>query len=212
VTGYRVVVADDHRLTLVAVADSLTMHGLAVAETASTPRGAIEAVIKHRPDALVIDLDLGLGPTGIDVAVHLRQSQPLLGIVILSAYGDPRLLSLELPEAPGGTVYVIKQAVSETQEIVDAVESAIDRARSHDQGSVLPRVDLTRSQVAVLSLVAEGLSNAGISARLFITEESVAKIIGRLLKRLGITAGGDLNTRAALAHRYFDFVGHRRES
>lgn len=205
------VVADDHRLTLVAVSDSLTMHGLVVVGTASSPRGAIDAVIKYEPDALVIDLDLGPGPTGIDVAVHLRQSQPLLGIVILSAYADPRLLSLELPEAPGGTVYVVKQSVSETQEIVEAVGSAIARARSRDERSALPRVDLTRSQVAVLSLVAEGLSNSAISTRLFITEESVAKIIGRLLKRLGITAGGALNTRAALAHRYFDFIGHRRE-
>ncbi len=188
------------------------MHGLTVVDRATSPRAAIAAVLKHRPDALVIDLDLGPGPTGIDVAVHLRSTFPRLGIVILSAYGDPRLLSLDLPPAPGGTVYVIKQAVGETQEIVEAVQSAITRALEADATVVLPSVDLTRSQVAVFTLVAEGLSNAAISTRLFITEESVAKIIGRLLKRLGISAGGSLNSRAALANRYFDFVTHSRDS
>lgn len=205
----RVVVADDHQLTLSGVADSLTAHGLTVVGRARSAPEAIAAVVDTEPDALVSDLDFGPGPTGLDVATHLRKHFPKLGIVVLSAYSDPRLHHMSLSEAPRGLVYLIKQQVSETDNIVDAVRSSLDRANRAEKGE-LPLVNLTRGQISVLRLVAQGLTNQAIASALSLSEEAVEKTINRMLKRLGHGLNPNLNSRATLIHSYFDMVGANR--
>jgi DNA-binding NarL/FixJ family response regulator len=70
-------------------------------------------------------------------------------------------------------------------------------------------VNLTASQIAVLRLVAKGLSNKAIALELAVSEESVSKTINRMLKRLDISPSSALNSRAALLQTYFDLVGAR---
>lgn len=205
-----VVVADDHGLTLSAVSDSLHVNGLVVEARAASAREAVDAVVKHQPDALVIDLDLGPGPSGIHVATSLRRRFPLLGIVVLSGYADPRLLSSSMPAAPRGTVYLVKHQIADVATVVAAVRDSISRAMSNS-ASLVPAVDLTRAQVAVLDLVAQGLTNGAIAQRLFISEDSVAKHINRIAKRLQVSKQPETNTRGALTGRYFELVGNRRQ-
>jgi DNA-binding NarL/FixJ family response regulator len=76
--------------------------------------------------------------------------------------------------------------------------------------ATVPTVDLTHTQVAVLDLVAQGLTNSAIAERLHITEDTVSKTINRMAKRLRIPQGPETNTRVSLANRYFEFVGNRR--
>lgn len=201
-----VVVADNNKLTLSGVADSLSAQGVRVVGQGHSAAEALHLVEKLRPDALMTDLDFGPGPTGLDVAAKLRKTRPTLGIVILSAYADPRLHQVSLKEVPRGLVYIIKQQVSSTEDLVNAVRTSIDNAQKASRGE-LPRINLTSSHVAVLRLVAQGLSNAAIAEALTITEESVAKTINRMSKRLGIEGGPDVNVRAALIQTYFDAVG-----
>lgn len=202
----RAVVADDHNLTLSGVADSLATHDIDVVGRASSARDAISLVEKLAPDVLVSDLDFGPGPTGLDVADHLRKKFPLLGIVILSAYGDPRLHANSLQSAPTGLVYLVKQQVSSTAEIVSAVALSRERAAQAKEG-LLPRADLTEQQILVLRLVAQGLSNSAIATALSVSDDSVAKTIHRMCKRLGIVHSPEVNSRARLIQSYFDLVG-----
>ncbi len=208
-TELRVVVADDHQLTLSGVADSLSMNGVSIVGRARNAPDAIALVLATKPDALVSDLDFGPGPTGIDVATHLRKSLPKLGIVVLSAYGDPRLHHASLGEAPKGLVYLIKQQVADTADILDAVALSIVRADKAEKGH-LPRVNLTPSQIAVLRLVAQGFANQAIARELSVSEESVSKTINRMIKRLDLATGPNINSRAALIQSYFDAVGANR--
>ena len=208
-TELRVVVADDHQLTLSGVADSLSMNGVSIVGLARNAPDAIALVLATKPDALVSDLDFGPGPTGIDVATHLRKSLPKLGIVVLSAYGDPRLHHASLGEAPKGLVYLIKQQVADTADILDAVALSIVRADKAEKGH-LPRVNLTPSQIAVLRLVAQGFANQAIARELSVSEESVSKTINRMIKRLDLATGPNINSRAALIQSYFDAVGANR--
>jgi len=206
VNTLRVVVADDHSLTLQGVSDSLLSHGMSVVGRGKTAAEAVELVKKHRPDALVTDLDFGLGPTGLDIAESLRASFPRLGIVVLSAYGDPRLHSESLVSAPAGVVYLIKQQVASTAQLAEAIRVSIDKAAKAEAGE-LPAINLTSVQIAVLRLVAKGLSNHAIAQELSVTEDSVSKTINRMLKRLGIAQDSGVNSRAALLHSYFDMIG-----
>lgn len=202
----RVVVADDHSLTLQGVSDSLLSHGMSVVGRGKTAAEAVELVKKHTPDALVTDLDFGPGPTGLDIAASLRASFPRLGIVVLSAYGDPRLHSESLVSAPAGVVYLIKQQVASTAQLAEAIRVSIDKAAKAEAGE-LPAINLTSVQIAVLRLVAKGLSNHAIAQELSVTEDSVSKTINRMLKRLGIAQDSGVNSRAALLHSYFDMIG-----
>ena len=202
----RVVVADDHSLTLQGVSDSLLSHGMSVVGRGKTAAEAVELVKKHRPDALVTDLDFGPGPTGLDIAESLRASFPRLGIVVLSAYGDPRLRSESLVSAPAGVVYLIKQQVASTAQLAEAIRVSIDKAAKAEAGE-LPAINLTSGQIAVLRLVAKGLSNHAIAQELSVTEDSVSKTINRMLKRLGIAQDSGVNSRAALLQSYFDMIG-----
>lgn len=202
----RVVVADDHSLTLQGVSDSLLSHGMSVVGRGKTAAEAVELVKKHTPDALVTDLDFGPGPTGLDIAESLRARFPRLGIVVLSAYGDPRLHSESLVSAPAGVVYLIKQQVASTAQLAEAIRVAIDKAAKAEAGE-LPAINLTSGQIAVLRLVAKGLSNHAIAQELSVTEDSVSKTINRMLKRLGIAQDSGVNSRAALLHSYFDMIG-----
>lgn len=205
----RVVVADDHSLTLSAVSDALQMHGLVVEGRASNAPDAVNAVVQFQPDAIVVDLDLGPGPSGIDVATSLRRRFPALGIVILSGYSDPRLLDPALPAAPRGTIYLVKQSVTDVSSVVVAVRDAVERAAT-DALSSIPSIDLTSAQARVLMLVAQGLTNGAIAERLHITEDSVAKSINRVAKRLGVGTNAGMNVRSALANRYFTLIGNHR--
>ena len=202
----RVVVADDHNLTLQGVSDSLLSHGITVVGRARSAGGAVNLVTQQSPDVLVTDLDFGPGPTGLDIAAKLREDYPGLGIVLLSAYGDPRLHSESLVTAPAGLVYLIKQHVESTAELAEAIVTSLEKAEKAERGD-LPSINLTTAQVSVLRLVAKGLSNQAIAKALSVTEASVSKTINRMLKRLGITQSTVVNSRAALLQSYFDVVG-----
>ena len=156
----RVVIVDDDdftRLTLSAVVRSL---GHEVVGEARDPVGAIDAARAARPDAAIVDLDLGEGPTGIDVAHGLRNVLPHIGIVILSSYADPRLMGRRSRPMPPGSQYVSKQEVADASVIADALRVSTSRSESSDAG-VSP-VGLTDSQIEVMRLVAAGYSNAEI--------------------------------------------------
>ena len=206
VNPLRVVVADDHSLTLQGVSDSLLSHGISIVGRAQSAAEAVSLVKEHTPDALVTDLDFGPGPTGLDIATSLRVSFPKLGIVLLSAYGDPRLHSESLVAAPAGLIYLIKQQVGSTSQLARAIESSIDKANKAEQGE-LPTINLTSGQISVLRLVARGFSNHAIAEELSVTEDSVSKTINRMLKRLEIAQNSSVNSRAALLQSYFDMIG-----
>lgn len=207
----RVVVADDDRLTALSLADSLRLQGFHVEGVAHTAGNAIALVAEKQPDVLVVDLDFGPGPSGLDVAERARRTQPSLGVVMLSAYEDPRLLGPKLPRPPAGTIYLVKQKLEDPAEVANAARQAVAQAGMKASKSVHSKaVKLTDSQIELLRLIAAGLSNPAIAQSLNLTPESVKKSISRLSKKLGVDASSDSNLRVALTHRYLDFSGHNR--
>lgn len=201
----RVVIVDDDdftRLTLSAVVRSL---GHEVVGEARDPVGAIDAARAARPDAAIVDLDLGEGPTGIDVAHGLRNVLPHIGIVILSSYADPRLMGRRSRPMPPGSQYVSKQEVADASVIADALRVSTSRSESSDAG-VSP-VGLTDSQIEVMRLVAAGYSNAEIAKRLWLTEAAVNRAITRLVKHLRLEVTKELNARVLIAREYSSLIG-----
>jgi DNA-binding NarL/FixJ family response regulator len=206
-----VVVADDDRLTALTLADSLGRYGLKVLATVHTASDAIAAVAKLKPDVLVVDLDFGPGPNGIDVALRARSSSPTLGIVMVTAYEDPRLLAPDLPEAPVGTLYMVKQQIATPDQVATAAKLSRESALNPPKKATARKgVSLTNSQVELLRLVAIGLSNQAIAEVLTLTPDTVKKAITRLAKRLDVDHSSESNVRVSLTNKYLQHSGYSR--
>lgn len=206
----RLLVVEDDDFTRTTLAGALAHAGFDVVAAVGDAANAVGRATALLPDCAVLDLDLGPGPTGIDVAHGMRRALPSLGIVMLTSFSDPRLLSTSLKDLPRGASYVVKQSLTDLGILVAAVEGAIalsGSAAMPDEAS-----GLTDAQVETLRLLAAGLSNAEIARVRVVTEKSVEQAVARCAKRLEITAAPGTNQRVALARAYFRLTGAARHA
>lgn len=199
------VVEDDAftRLTLVA---TLTAAGLNVALETGNARDAL-ASLSGPVDAAILDLHLGRGPTGLDLAGALRQARPEIGIVLLTSYDDPRLLKNRLPDPPPGTQYLVKKSVTDIDVLLSAITAACSTEGPGRAPSATGFGSLTDVQIETLRLVAHGLSNAEIAKRRFVTEKSIELTIARVAKALNLSNQPGKNQRVNIATVYFRALG-----
>lgn len=202
------IVVEDDDFTRTTVATALQSPMIDVLGTASNGREAMALIARGGVDCAVIDLDLGAGPTGIDLAFGMRRIDPSIGIVILTSFSDPRLLTSSTREPPEGATYLVKQALSDFGFLTAAVlgTGSADAQDSNEAQA------LTDSQAECLRLLAYGLSNAEIARIRVVTEKSVERTISRLAREWGVDAGGPVNQRVALARHYFTLTGAHRHS
>ena len=173
----------------------------------------LATVTGHRPDLVVVDVRMPPSFTdeGARAAKELKQEHPELGVLVLSQHIETShavdLVSL------GGFGYLLKNRVLDVGEFLGAAErvakggSALDPrvvanlvspARATDD----PLADLTAREREVLELMAEGLTNAGIARRLFLSERTVEAHVRHVLMKLSLPEGDDAHRRvlAVLAH------------
>lgn len=152
----------------------------------------------------VIDLDLGEGPTGVDLAHGLRRLNADMAIVMLTSYSDPRQVG-QYRGLPEGIPYVVKSAPS----TADAIAVAISEALGQKPQAQMAELDgiLTAGQWETLRLIAAGYSNPEIARRRQMTDDAVNKSITRLVRQLGLQPSGSENVRVLLAREYFLLTG-----
>jgi two-component system, NarL family, nitrate/nitrite response regulator NarL len=203
-SNHRVLLVDDDdftRMTLRAVLASLDYD---VISDAANVVAAMDLARAERPDLAVIDLDLGEGPTGIDLAHGLRTLVPSIGLVMLSSYADPRLIGRRTRPLPNGTQYLSKQSVGDASVLRAALHTSLDR-----DGTGVPAegTALTDAQIEMMRLIATGYSNAEIAKRMWITEDGVNRAVTRLVKQLGLQVTKERNTRVLISRAYADLAG-----
>ena len=200
------VVEDDNftRLSLVA---ALEQRGITVALQTASGAEAV-TVSKSTPISVaLLDLHLGSGPTGIDVAHALRRHDPKIGIVFLTSFSDPRLMNPSLPRMPAGSQYLTKQSVTDIDMLFQAITDSLSTKREASTEHNPAFGNLSDIQIETLRLVAKGLSNAEIAKRRFVKPKSVELTINRVAKALGIPADSTQNQRVHIAKVYFRATG-----
>ena len=208
----KILVIEDDAFTRTFISGALTNAGLNVIAAAGDVRSAIYAFTMQNPDVIVADLDLGVGPTGIDLARSFRIRNPKLGIVMLTSYADPRLLRNKIPDLPPGSEYLVKHQISEIQLVTASVKKAFSNVNSGvsiTKGTGLPEwiYDLTEVQIETLRMVALGLSNIEIGVQRFVSDKAVEQTISKIAKALGIPAVTNQNQRVHIARIYFRLAG-----
>ena len=196
----RVLIADDQRVVREGLAMILgLLPNVEVVAAASDGHEAVALAERHRPDVVLMDLRMPRCD-GVEATRLLRDRDPDAKIVVLTTYSDDRSV-LDALRA-GATGYLTKDAGG--AEIHQALlrvlddQAVIDPAVQHHLLSALtgrpvpepaavtePPGGLTPREAEVLTLIAEGLSNTEIAARLIISEGTVKSHINRLLAKIG---------------------------
>jgi DNA-binding NarL/FixJ family response regulator len=206
--GETVLVVEDDAFTRLTLVATLTSQGFTIVHESGSASSAVLAAQKLMPRIAVLDLHLGEGPTGIDVARSLRRQNPSIGIVFLTSYDDPRFLNAHLQPPPGGSQYLTKKSVTSVEVLVGALRNSLVASGIAPARIQLPAFGhLTDVQVETLRLVAQGHSNAEIAKRRFVKEKSIERTIARVAKALGIRNDTAQNQRVHIAKVYFRALG-----
>jgi DNA-binding NarL/FixJ family response regulator len=195
--GARAVVAADPRIEVLG--------------TASDAPALLQLLEEAVPDVVLLDIRMppNFSTEGIELAHHVRQRHPGIGVVVLSQHADPEYALELLKDGSAGVAYLLKERLGDADRLVQA----IDEVRSG--GSMLdPRIvealleaqrrrsasrlaGLTPRELEVLALMASGRGNAAIARELTITDRSVEKHTNAIFRKLGLAEEIDLNRRVA---------------
>lgn len=205
-----VVVVENESLLRDLIARSLETAGFHVttAANASDAKRACKAV---DPDACVVDIELGPGPDGFDFAEYLNRESPDVGVVFLTNLPDPRFADRDLKTVKQNQAYLRKSQLVDSKELIEAVDAVLKEVNvagyRHDRQQERPLADLSRRQISVLKLLADGFSNAQIAEARGTTVRAVEGMISRIFQGLDINAQSEGNARVEAAKKYLSAVG-----
>lgn len=190
----RILVVEDDRFEQKLIAELVTGLGYDV-RSAANGAEAFATVGEFAPDCVVLDLDLGSRPTGLEVLAVLRRRHPHLPAVVLTAYGSPHLVENDA-QLPADCSYLVKSRLASPEDLRTAIERALDhRSPVRRMAPDLPAV--TRSQAEVLRLLAAGASNEEIANVRGSSKRAVELVVQRVYKRLGVDDTSNPRVEAA---------------
>ncbi len=208
----RVVIAEDAAMMREGLTRLLTERGHEVCAAVADGEALLAAVAQHRPDVAVVDVRMPPTHTdeGLRAALELRGRYPGIGVLVFSQYIETRYASELLAGGAAGVGYLLKDRVADVAEFADAlarvgaggtaldpeVVSQLLAARQPGVAALTPR------EREVLTLMAEGRSNAGISSALVLSTGAVEKHVASIFGKLGLPPSENDNRRVLAVLRY----------
>jgi DNA-binding NarL/FixJ family response regulator len=210
----RVLIAEDQVLLREGLGRLFEDAGHEIAASVGDAQSLVAKVIGHRPDLLVVDVRMP--PTftdeGARAAAQLKRERPDIGVLVLSQHVETQH-AVELVRL-GGFGYLLKDRVLDVAEFLDAAERVAAGGSALDPKVVASLVapaagegrlaELTERERDVLELMAEGLTNAAIGKRLFLSERTIEAHIRHVLMKLDIPQSEDGHRRVLAVLAYLD--------
>jgi DNA-binding NarL/FixJ family response regulator len=207
----RVVIAEDTVLLREGLAGLLEDAGHEVVGRAGDADTLLALVGEHAPDLAVVDVRMppGFDDEGTRAASEIRRSHPGTAVLVLSQHIETRHV-VELVAAGGGFGYLLKDRVLDVDDFLDAARRVSEGGSALDPKVVATLVarpahaleELTPREREVLSLMAEGRTNAGIARRLWLTEKTVETHVRTILMKLGLQVSSDDHRRVLAVLTY----------
>jgi len=201
------VLADDSLLLREGLELLLREAGHEIVATADDGPSYVTAVRQHRPDLSIVDVRMPPSHTdeGLRAAVEVRTEQPGAAILVLSQYVERSYAAELMSTGVESLGYLLKDRVSDIDAFLNTVDTVAAGGTALDPFVVSqllaarprrdPINDLTPRERDVLELMAQGLSNTAIAARLVVTEGAVEKHVSRIFGKLGLAADDATNRR-----------------
>ncbi len=202
-----VIVVDDDKFVRTAIDSTLSNSGFEIAGSVSTVNEAISINRVTPADVALLDLDLGIGPTGFDLAHALRKSTPQIGIVFLTSYQDPRFASIRGISAPKGSRYLVKSEIENVAQIISTILQTKHRPFNENVNHINKFEKLTDMQIEIWREAAQGISSSEIATRRNISEKAVEATLARIYIFLDIKRDKSNNPRILLANAFKKFSG-----
>jgi len=207
----KLLVVEDDKILLTMMSGALTSEGFNVL-AASDAQSAMQYFDKARPDVVILDIDLGAGPSGIDLANKMRQISGRIAIVFCTSFKDMRFIQGDYLKYPLHTVVLKKADVVNMEKFSNAINEAIELIRESyeskpDNLHEKYYKDLTALEIELLTLIAGGHSNKQVAAEKGISLKSCENAIARLAKKLEIPAAEQSNQRVLLTRKYMELSG-----
>jgi DNA-binding NarL/FixJ family response regulator len=211
----RVVLADDDVLLREGLASLLQGSGMDVVGRAADATGLLAAVRDTVPDLAIVDIRMPPTRTteGLEAARVIRQKHPEVAILVLSAHAEVDH-AMELLATGRSVGYLLKSRVMDVEEFIDALDrvakggSVVDPALVQEliqaQRRNDPLAGLSPREREVLTLMAEGRSNAGIGRRLWVSEGTVEKHVRSILAKLNLPEAEDDHRRVLAVVTYLE--------
>ena len=209
----RIVIAEDTVLLREGLAGLLEDAGHEVVGRAGDAAALLALVGEHAPELAIVDVRMppDYEDEGTRAAAEIRHSHPGTAVLVLSQHIETRHV-VELVSAGGGFGYLLKDRVLDVDDFLDAARRVADGGSALDPQVVATLIgaprpvsaleELTPREREVLSLMAEGKTNAGIARQLWLTEKTVETHVRTILMKLGLQVSSDDNRRVLAVLTY----------
>lgn len=162
------------------------------------------------PDGILLDILLGDGPSGLDLAYVLSTQRPDIAIIFLTRYSDPFAAGINGLGLPNGFGFLRKDRVRDTDYLLASINAVMtDRPREarHDLDEPTALSALSPKHVEVLRLMALGFTNERISQVRGVAQSTVERWTAEIFRDLGIDTKGDVNPRVEAVRRFIAAAG-----
>ena len=212
----RIVIAEDAAVLRELLAQMLTERGNEVCAAVADADALRCAVAEHRPDVTIVDIRMP--PThsdeGLRAAIDIRREHPSTGVLLFSQCIETRFATRLLAAGAAGVGYLLKDRVANTAEFTEALArvaaggTALDpevvTQLAHGGRRTAEIESLTAREREVLTLMAEGRSNAAIAQTLLVSAGTVEKHVAAVFGKLGLPPSEDANRRVLAVLRYLE--------
>ena len=210
----RVAIAEDSAILRDGLVQLLADRGFEVTDAVSEPQGLRASIDRDCPDVAVIDIRMPPSFTdeGLRAAIELRRRYPTLGILLFSQYIETRYAAELLADDAAGIGYLLKDRVADVSDFVEALVRVASGGTALDPEVVTQllgasrRLDslsgLSTREREVLSLMAEGRSNAAIATTLVISEGAVEKHVANIFTKLDLPVSQSDHRRVLAVLRF----------
>jgi DNA-binding NarL/FixJ family response regulator len=212
----RVAIAEDSAVLRDGLVQLLADRGFVITDAVSDPDALRASVERERPDVAVVDIRMP--PTftdeGLRAAIDLRHRHPGLGILLFSQYIETRYAAELLADGAAGIGYLLKDRVADVSDFVDALRRVASGGTALDPEVVTQllgasrRTDsisvLSAREREVLSLMAEGRSNAAIASELVVSEGAVEKHVANIFTKFDLPVTQSDHRRVLAVLRFLE--------
>lgn len=201
-------VVEDDTSTATLLAESLTSSGFTV-ELAANAEEAHKILSRHEPDVILIDLHLGSGPSGFDVAHYVARHHPETAILAITQHQAPEFIGQGQQTLPAHAVFMSKNKITSIDELLHSIDTAMvaERNRHNKISSDTPLNDLTKTQAHVLCMLAQGYRTSEIATARNTTNNAVEQVLTAIYQALDIKSNPAVNPRTEAVRIYIENAG-----
>ena len=193
---HKVLIVEDELFTQKLICEIITNLGHRC-EAAASVNEALSQVKAFSPELIITDLDLGPGPTGIDLINKIDKEFPEIKLAVLTAHTSPNLVDIRFKGLPSRVQYIVKADLHASNSFENILKNAFEQKTTNTVSMAKPvdAIYLSNTQAELLKLIAQGLSNQAIADQRGTTLRAVEALINRTYQALKLNENDSMNLR-----------------